>query len=350
MDKIGEGLLQEGDVILYNGDSWISKAIRFFDGTEVNHAAVFLGNGRVGEAIGQGLTERSFGESTKGDRYVIVRRLTTQPGTMAPVVQKARAYLAIGNRYAFEQILLLAFLGMTRKVPVNPYLKWLMRKVFDQACEFLSAPGKRQPMICSEYVCRCYNEALPISTDPYTLRINDFPAISGAGRLRGRTDPAAPHRRRMHADSLLAWTEEVLLSPKQLRGDPLVAALEGPKARGAAKPAPADRKMAALAVDTLIEKYLTKTKEPPLRAFDAEADLRDAAMLAAIVTFVRTYDRATDARGAGKEKPEPAGAVGEASEALRRFRETIDNFVTPGDLLKCSDLFHVGKIVMAPKP
>ena len=47
---------------------------------------------------------------------------------MEPVVNKAEDYLSIGNRYGFEQIFLLAFLGLTRKLHVDQYLEWLLRK------------------------------------------------------------------------------------------------------------------------------------------------------------------------------------------------------------------------------
>jgi len=349
MDAIKESLLQEGDVILYNGNAWISKAIRFIDGTEVNHAAVFLGGGMVGEAIGQGLTKRSFRESTEDDRYVIVSRLSVWPGTMTPVVEKANAYLKFGNRYGFEQILLLALLGITRKLPVNAYLKWMLRKVLDQAARFLMDSGKKQPMICSEFVYRCYNEALPTSTDPYTLRINEFPVVAGEGGTRARSVSASPHRRRMHAESLLAWTEDVMTSRKQPGADPLIIALERPKrTRRTAPLSAADKKMAALGVDSLIEKYLEETKKTPVRAFDAEASLRDSDMLAGIVKFAETYYQATRKKGGKKTDSGSAGTAEgeEAPAALRHLLTTIEDFVTPGDLFNCGDLFHVGKIVM----
>ena len=348
MDEIKESLLQEGDVILYNGNAWISKAIRFIDGTEVNHAAVFLGGHMVGEAIGQGLTKRSFRESTKDDRYVIVSRLSVQPGTMTPVVEKANAYLKFGNRYGFEQILLLAFLGITRKLPVNAYLKWMLRKVLDQAAQFLMDSGDKQPMICSEFVYRCFNEALPTSTDPYTLRINEFPVVAGEGGTRARAVSASPHRRRMHADSLLAWTEDVMTSRRQSGADPLIIALKRPKGtRGTAPLSTMDKKMAALDIDSLIEKYLEETKKPLARAFDAEASLRDSDMLAGIVKFAETYYQVTRNKGGKSADSWSAGtAEGETPAALRHLLTTIEDFVTPGDLFNCGDLFHVGKIVM----
>jgi hypothetical protein len=47
--------IRSGDVLLYHGRGFISWAIRKFDGTEVNHAAIALDGERLGEAAGRGL-------------------------------------------------------------------------------------------------------------------------------------------------------------------------------------------------------------------------------------------------------------------------------------------------------
>ena len=346
MDKIGGNDLRDGDVMLYNGNSWISKAIRFMDGTEVNHAALYLGEGRVAEAIAKGVTKRTFETSTEDSRYVIIRRLSTQPETMRPVLEKAQAYLGFGNRYGYEQIVLLAFLGITRKLPVNVYLKWLLRKVLDRAADLLLASGDRQPMICSEFVYRCFDEALPASTDPYTLRINAFPLPGIDAGTRDRGDARAPYHARMHRDSLLTWAEQVITRRKRAGSDPLVMALEPVHgAKGRPRPSAADKKMAALSLDALIERYLEETKKPLARAFEAEASLRSPEMLAGVRSFAEAYYRATAKQTAkGGESWAARAALGETPAALTHLLAVVENFVTPGDLLACRDLFHVGRI------
>lgn len=346
MDKIGANRLRGGDVLLYNGNSWISKAIQFMDGTEVNHAAICLGRGKVGEALETGLTERTFRASAEDDRYVIISRLSAQPGTMKPVMKKACDYLKSGNRYGYEQIVLLAFLGITRKLPVNPYLKWLIRVVLDQAAHLLMISGDKQPMICSEFVYRCYDDALPISTDPYTLRIRTFPMTGAEIRTRAQGMAAAPHRCRMHPDSLLAWAEDVMTPRKKPAADPLTISFERPKEpEGKGWPPAADGNPAAPGMDALIEKYLEATKSPATRAFDAGASLRTPQMLAGIVRFAEAYATATKKGKKRGAEPWSAGAVkGEAPSALGHLFSAVADFVTPGDLLRCGDLFHVGKI------
>ena len=49
-----------GDVLLFHGQGFVSWAIRAVDGTEVNHAAVALPGGMLGEAGGKGLQKRAI--------------------------------------------------------------------------------------------------------------------------------------------------------------------------------------------------------------------------------------------------------------------------------------------------
>lgn len=329
----------DADVILYHGDSWVAKAIRFFDSSEVNHASLYLGGKKVGEALPNGLTERKFLESIKENEYVIIRRLKSYPGTMNPVLKNAKNYLAIGNRYGFEQIVLLAFLGLTRKLMVNVYLQWLLRKVLDEAADVLMKKGKRQPMICSEFVYRCYDEALPAST--YTLDINSLPVKAMTGFVKVSKTIKLPTRAGMHSDSLLAWAADIKMGSKK------TAFLKGPKTRMSARMGFREEKLAAMPKDELIKNYLqeTETKKFIDSTLDMEASLRSAEMLASINNFIKAY-YAVSAKKTNRA-PEPRRVklmVGEVFPELAHILDTVANFVTPGDLYKCNNLYHVGKI------
>ncbi len=53
-ESLNAGELRPGDVILYRGNSFLARAIRFFDGTIVNHAGIYLGGGFISEALRMG--------------------------------------------------------------------------------------------------------------------------------------------------------------------------------------------------------------------------------------------------------------------------------------------------------
>lgn len=175
--KISESDLLVGDVLLYNGTSFISEMIKLFDGSEYSHAAIYYDNG-VLEAISEGVKKRTLDVSTADANYVDVYRFISSSGNgkigdqdhpAQPLIDQIVNYQKDAERYAYEQILLLALLASTRKISI-PLVSWIIRNILDSAAEIVNsiiAMGK-EPMICSELVYRCYCQA----GDKYTLLIS----------------------------------------------------------------------------------------------------------------------------------------------------------------------------------
>lgn len=346
MDEITKKEVIAGDIILYHGDSLLAKLIQFFDGTEMNHASIYLGETMVGEALGGGLTKRTIDDSIKESNYVLVRRLKTDPGTMQPVVNKAEDYLAIGNRYGFEQLLLLVFLALTRKLHVNRYLEWLLRKIFDKAAEWLMAHGDKQPMICSEFAYRCYDEALPVAHDPYSLDIEPFPGTTFGGIPGASSFAVTTVKGNIHRDSLLAWTEDVVTNRSRSGSNVLLRSFEKGTAKQPKKRLSADeKKLAAMPFDALVKNYLEEAKKPPTKSLAFEASLRGPEMFENIKKFGEAlYETAkTRTPMAFKSKGFDRGET-QIPEALDNLFKTAADFVTPGDLYWCRDLYTVGNI------
>jgi hypothetical protein len=343
MDPIKTGDVMEGDVLLYNGKGLVSKLIRFFDGTEVNHAAIYLGAGKVGEAQAGGLNTSKLEDGIKSNNYLVIRRLTVPPESMQPVIIKAQYYLDIKNRYAFDQLFLLAILGLSRKLKVNGYLKWLLRKLLDQAADFLTENGDKQPMICSEFVYRCYNEANPVEHDPFTLNIDPLPAAV-SGRIRGvRALSGETLNDRIHRDSLLAWAGEITQGrTRAVSGTLLRSIREGAVSRTLSAE---DKKMSAMPLDDLITSYLDEVRKPSTRSLTAEASLRSPEMLSSIEKFAGALNAVTDKPAAEVGHRRSAGKVEDQVAAnFSNLFTTVADFVTPGDLYKCIDLSNVGQI------
>ncbi|MCC7212596.1 MAG: hypothetical protein IT451_12255 [Candidatus Brocadia sp.] len=66
--------LQEGDIIVSTTRYPLSKAIRLLSGSRVSHTALYIGNGEVVEALGDGVTRHSVEKATKDDKYAYVLR------------------------------------------------------------------------------------------------------------------------------------------------------------------------------------------------------------------------------------------------------------------------------------
>src|SRR5260221_12123020 len=186
------GDLRPGDVLLYHRSSFLGRVMRLFDGTEVSHAALYLGDG-VAEAVGEGVLRRSLTMSlgnADGD-YILVHRWKDGGGASAAVavddvVAKARDYLEQGLAYGFSRVAIIALLSLTRKIPLTPKARVLLRPVLDRATSaVLSAKGPAKPrLICSELVFRCYTESRAAAT--HTIQIAgllaaDARALESAG-------------------------------------------------------------------------------------------------------------------------------------------------------------------------
>lgn len=333
--------LAAGDILLYRTTSLMGRAIRLLDGTEVSHAALFLGE-QVAEALFRpGLVQRPIEESIdkKDTNWVAVMRMRPVPGPMTPVLQVARNYLDQGNRYGYEQILLLTGICLTRKLDLgNPLLRRMALAAMGKAADLindLTAKGK-EPMICSEFVFRTYDEAQPEPDDPYSLEV-----LSQAGtprrffsRFRQRRDrcgvAAKPERPLIHPESLIGRLEKA--------GE----TVESLSATGARKSAmsPADEDLEAL-----IEQYVTQA-EGGMAAKSLSTAAADVS-IDELLDTAKLFARELAASAARKDDIEKTlyGAPPTAAEpAKMAFSDIFADFVTPGDLLKSPSLERVDTI------
>jgi hypothetical protein len=190
--------LKPGDVFLYHGDSFLSRLIRLFDGTEYSHASIFSGDDHVVEALGEGVVGRSIKQSIADAKFTDVYRYRNKdsggqlgddqsPLPAKPVIAKATAFEQNKDRYAYEQIVFLALLASTRQTSApSPLLGMILRNLLDHASDVLAhliATGK-EPLICSELVYRCYIE----SGAAYQVRIRG----ADLARAVARASMAAP--------------------------------------------------------------------------------------------------------------------------------------------------------------
>ncbi|MCC6127481.1 MAG: hypothetical protein IT426_21190 [Pirellulales bacterium] len=327
--------VQPADILFYRSNTWIGKAIRKLDSAEVSHAGLHLGNGIIGEALmKEGLTQQNVETSIQGCEWVRAFRMKNEPASMQPVLDRANFYLANKERYAFGQILLLAMICMTRKLDLeNPLARRLVKWVTDKSAAFVrwAQDNGKQPMICSEFVYRSYDEAVSGDTDPYTIEITLPWSEAIRPRLLGwrRRDQKGETASHVHPDSLLGRLAS--------QPDGLNKTLQSKKVFAAAPESlPSDDEL-----DRLIETYLDeqsgtrlKAAAPP-QAFGV--DISDDSLLASVASFAEDLHAATDA---GKKlclatpSPNPATTL----------QEVAADFVTPGDLFRSKSLTTIGEL------
>jgi len=163
--------LKRGDVLLYRGSSLVAGLIRLFDGGDYSHASVYEGEGNVVEALSDGLTRNPTNESVGGSLPVDVFRYTNLKGITLgdaalppdPINHEIDLYMSDAHRYAYEDILLLALLTATRRLPIGwaAGQQLILRNILDSAAQVVAKliAQRREPLICSEFVYRIFDEA-----------------------------------------------------------------------------------------------------------------------------------------------------------------------------------------------
>ncbi|MFI1170634.1 hypothetical protein [Streptomyces melanogenes] len=299
--------LKTGDVLLTRGTGHLSRAICLLDGSDVSHALIAVGPDTVAECVGEGLRTITYAQALD-EHDLVVGRTLTRPADMAPVIDVAHRYLGSRHAYAHQQIVLLAVLAVTRRIPLPLGGKRMVRAVLDQAAGVLNTMAERgqQPMICSEFVYRCHAEAQP--TPPYALRLQ---GSEPAGRAEGRT--------------LLDWAEAHPALPRV----PLTA----PTALGTYDHAGVEAALAPVlsAYHAAVGKANGLPAAQRLPGVGALADPSDEELLASMTAFGTALHQAADADGAERLTPHQALTAIRATEAE-------PNFVTPGDLLHSPSL------------
>lgn len=332
--------LEPGDVLLVRGTSLISRLIRVFDGSDVSHAAIYTGGETedVAEVTGIGVHTSSLSKmlSDPHTEYVVVSRLAEPrpAGFVGSVLDRARHYLGRQERYAYEQIVLLALLGLSRMIPASPRFRMLMRHVCDHAAarllDIVRCRGK-EPLICSEFVFRCYDEADgPSKPVPRPILLSaEYPGASRRPRAAteslGSGEPG-------EGENLLEWalagggaSEDIFESTQ----------------------VPADDAAFAPAIpfedlERLASAYLEEGSAEAESVQEA-IPANDDELLRSIERFARAWSESSQPGDGAESLREDSGRDGSSARDsyLRALAYAAADFVTPGDLLRSHSLAQV---------
>lgn len=338
MPVISQPDLRKGDVLLYRSNSLIARWICSIDGSEVSHAGLYLGDGMVGEALiveNPGLNANPIAMSFAGSEGIIVRRLRNADLPIEPVIACARNYLEAGNRYAHGQLLLAACICLARNVSrENALQRWVMKTVMQKATDFLRYWQRqgREPMICSEFVFRAYDEADPRPDDDYSLRIiSQSDAMPKRQPTRGRLRVfgrqfIASEQSTVHPSSLL----------RELQDQPPRLQLQA-TSFGESPTPPSDAEL-----DDALAEFLGDRQSFRATSADGPIGVDDAELLLVASDFAAQLSECTPEVQAMSLGPAETPHVSKVIAALA-------NFVTPGDLMKTPSLHDVGTIAVASK-
>ena len=295
--------LRPGDILLLRSPGVLAWAVRFFDGAEVDRAALVLEDGRVAEVIAGAPEVRSLQDCLASAEQVTARRLKDL-ASMEPVI--ARAGTLHEAHATGRPEVLLALLCCARKLRAASSLRGLQRACLATAAALLPAP---EPLTGPQFVWRCYEDALPEPSDVYTLHLNDLRNLEVVAGLPAEPGAGVARRigRGVHPQSLLAWAAQPLMRGR----------LSGAVA---AEPAPA--------LEEALGRYQREIHDsvPAAQPGRPEGD----ALLASLQRFAGAWSGTM-----------PALARGALPAQLEMLFRGAADFCTAGDLLRCEELFSL---------
>jgi hypothetical protein len=159
-------------VLLYVKPRPFDDFVRLLDDGTYSHASIYNGKAIV-EALPAGVVPRPLETSILHATVVDVFRLRVDDDGRTigedpayppdPVLHSIATFEALHDRYAYDQLILLSILCLTRKIHLGAERDAIVREVLDSGAEAIAriAEGGREPMICSELVYRCFAQAGP---------------------------------------------------------------------------------------------------------------------------------------------------------------------------------------------
>jgi len=186
MGQISESDLRKADVIVSTTAGIVSGVIRAGTGSNLSHARLYIGNGEIIEAVGDGVVKRTLREAMASDTLTIAyRRRGINSATADAVVRFAERQVGRGYDYSGAAG---AGQASVRGVIISALLPLGTAVVLDGAIRNAIEPDNR--FFCTELIVRAFQVAnAPITnTRANIVQPGELPASSFlqyVGHLRG---------------------------------------------------------------------------------------------------------------------------------------------------------------------
>ncbi|AWH87489.1 YaeF family permuted papain-like enzyme [Limnobaculum parvum] len=160
-----------GDILLTSPYGPTSLGIRLFSASTVSHAAIYLGNDQVVEAVGgSGVQIVSLDKVMDHNSKIIVLRVPELSAEQALAIRHF-SESQVGQRYNYNGVALMAPFMMTRQLcSLNPFSEKFRNGCISTLAKLQlgSDEDAKGSFFCSQFVIEAYNQAgLPITTsDP----------------------------------------------------------------------------------------------------------------------------------------------------------------------------------------
>jgi cell wall-associated NlpC family hydrolase len=173
---VSAGALQTGDILLSSAPSVFSLAIRAVTLAPVSHAAIYIGNEEIVEAVGSGIRRITANEALADNSVVVAFR---HPRIEAPHAEAIRAFALaqVGRPYNHVGAVLQAPFSVQRRICELPLVPEAVRDGCIRgigAIQLGAASNDR--FFCSQFVLEAYRRAgLPMTkADPRLINPADL--------------------------------------------------------------------------------------------------------------------------------------------------------------------------------
>lgn len=210
-ELISEKTLRAGDIILSAANGINSVGIRAITLSPVSHAALYVGNGKIIEAVSSGVRSRSVQEFIAEESTIAAFRHPKMDGVEAALIQKF-AEKHLGTKYNTAGIVLQAPFTLQRKFCELPLMPAAVRDacIRGSAAIALGAAPNDQ-FFCSQFVLEAYKAAgIPLTdADPRLVTPDDLLHMRQGDVPSFKINQALQYVGHLKASPLLASTAEV---------------------------------------------------------------------------------------------------------------------------------------------
>ncbi|UXY15684.1 YiiX/YebB-like N1pC/P60 family cysteine hydrolase [Chitiniphilus purpureus] len=151
--------LLPGDILLSASNGFTSAGIRMFTLAPVSHAALYLGDGEVAEAVGEGVRLRRLDRLVQEEAVVVAFR---REGLDAAQIGALRdfAHAQLGQRYDYVGVLLQAPFSVQRRLCELPLVSATLREACLRGVAAIQlGTVDNERFFCSQFVLAAYHAA-----------------------------------------------------------------------------------------------------------------------------------------------------------------------------------------------
>lgn len=168
--------LRPGDLLLSSSNGLVSAGIRLLTVSPVSHAAIYLGEEQIAEAVGKGVQLRSATDFLAEEATIVAFRHPAMNDVHAAALRDF-ALAQVGKKYNGVGIVLQAPFTIQRQVCELPVVPGLVRDFCIRGLAAIELGAARNDrFFCSQFVLQAYQHAqLPLTTaDPLLVSPGDL--------------------------------------------------------------------------------------------------------------------------------------------------------------------------------